>query len=53
MTKTIIITTGGSGGHMVPAESIAKGLIKRGFKVVFVTDKRGKSFKNLKEVNFE
>lgn len=49
--NTIIITTGGSGGHMVPAESIAKGLIDRGFKIVFMTDKRGNSFKSLKDVH--
>ncbi len=50
MTKTIVLTTGGSGGHIFPAQSVASELIKRGYKVVFITDKRGKDFQNLPEV---
>ena len=49
MTK-IIITTGGTGGHIFPAEAIAKGLLKAGYEVVFMTDKRGATFRKLTEV---
>jgi len=50
MTQTIVLTTGGSGGHIFPAQSVAAELIKKGFKVVFITDKRGNAFQNLPEV---
>ena len=39
--KKVIITTGGTGGHIFPAESIAKGLVDAGYEVRFITDKRG------------
>lgn len=45
-----IVTTGGSGGHIFPAEAISQALIGKGFDVVFVTDKRGKAFQGLKGV---
>ncbi len=34
--KKVIITTGGTGGHIYPALSVAKGLIKREVDVLFV-----------------
>ncbi len=34
--KKVIITTGGTGGHIYPALSVAKGLIKRDVDVLFV-----------------
>ncbi|MDD4520317.1 MAG: undecaprenyldiphospho-muramoylpentapeptide beta-N-acetylglucosaminyltransferase [Alphaproteobacteria bacterium] len=40
----IIITTGGSGGHIFPAEATALELLKKGFDILFVTDKRGLNF---------
>lgn len=49
-TQPIVITTGGSGGHIFPAEAIAEALLNRGFRVVFITDKRGTSFQRLKGV---
>jgi len=49
MTK-IIITTGGTGGHIFPAEAIAKGLLEAGYQVIFMTDKRGATFRKLNEV---
>lgn len=43
----IVVTTGGSGGHIFPAEAICSALIQNGYRVVFVTDKRGKAFASL------
>ena len=48
--KKIIITTGGTGGHIFPAESIAKGLVDAGYEVMFITDKRGAEYRKLTEV---
>ena len=50
MTQTIVLTTGGSGGHIFPAQSVAAELVKKGYNVVFITDKRGNAFQNLPEV---
>ena len=46
----IIVTTGGSGGHIFPAEAIASALVERGADVVFITDKRGSAFQGMKNV---
>ena len=43
-----IVTTGGSGGHIFPAEAISRALIDKGIRVAFVTDKRGQAFQGLK-----
>ncbi len=42
--KKIVLTAGGSGGHVFPAEALAKELTARGVRVAFVTDRRGNSF---------
>ena len=48
----ILIATGGTGGHVFPAYSLAKNLIKNNYDVEIVTDKRGfkflKKYKDLK-----
>ncbi len=46
----VIVTTGGSGGHIFPAEAIAGALCEQGVRVAFVTDKRGQAFQGLKGV---
>lgn len=46
----IVVTTGGSGGHIFPAEAIAAALVEQNYRVVFVTDKRGAAFHSLPTV---
>lgn len=41
---TIVLATGGTGGHLFPAEALAKELQARGKTIVVMTDKRGKSY---------
>ena len=38
----IILTAGGTGGHVFPAESLAEELSNRGYELALVTDSRGK-----------
>lgn len=42
--KQILISAGGTGGHMFPAEALARDLIGRGYRVALATDVRGKSY---------
>jgi UDP-N-acetylglucosamine--N-acetylmuramyl-(pentapeptide) pyrophosphoryl-undecaprenol N-acetylglucosamine transferase len=44
MGKKIIFTTGGTGGHVLPATDMMKHFSELGYDVVLVTDKRGKNF---------
>ncbi|MFT7087337.1 MAG: undecaprenyldiphospho-muramoylpentapeptide beta-N-acetylglucosaminyltransferase [Rickettsiales bacterium] len=44
MTKTIILATGGTGGHIFPAQAIAKELGKQGFKIVVFGDKNYRKY---------
>ncbi len=39
--RAIILTAGGTGGHMFPAVALGEALLKRGHRVVFATDARG------------
>lgn len=39
----IILTAGGTGGHVFPAESLAEELSARGYELALVTDSRGKN----------
>ena len=41
MTKKIIFSTGGTGGHIFPAINLMKHFFGKGYKVVLVTDTRG------------
>lgn len=40
----IVLTTGGTGGHIFPAEALAAELLGRGFALALITDRRGKEF---------
>lgn len=42
--KQILISAGGTGGHMFPAEALARDLIGRGFRVALATDVRGQKY---------
>jgi UDP-N-acetylglucosamine--N-acetylmuramyl-(pentapeptide) pyrophosphoryl-undecaprenol N-acetylglucosamine transferase len=49
----ILIATGGTGGHVFPAYSLAKNLIKNNYEVEIVTDKRGFKFlEQYKDIKF-
>ena len=43
-TGAILLAAGGTGGHMCPAEALARALIARGRRVILVTDRRGRGF---------
>lgn len=50
--KLLVLSSGGTGGHIFPAISLSKKLIDEGYKVVFFTDVRGeKYFKDIKGVD--
>jgi len=42
--RTIVLAAGGTGGHMFPAEALARELLGRGLDVALVTDRRGQAF---------
>ena len=44
MSKKIIFTTGGTGGHIFPAINLMKFFSKKGNEILLVTDLRGKNF---------
>jgi UDP-N-acetylglucosamine--N-acetylmuramyl-(pentapeptide) pyrophosphoryl-undecaprenol N-acetylglucosamine transferase len=41
----IVLAAGGTGGHLFPAEALARELLSRGRRVVLVTDRRAAAFK--------
>ncbi len=40
----VVLAAGGTGGHLFPAEALARELMGRGHKVALMTDKRGHAF---------
>ena len=53
MIKKILIATGGTGGHVFPAYSLANSL-KEDYNVILTTDKRGLNYlKNYKNIAFK
>ena len=46
MNKKIIFSTGGTGGHILPAINLMNHFFDIGYEVVLVTDQRGTKFLN-------
>ena len=44
MSKKIIFSAGGTGGHILPAINLMKYFFEKGYEVVLITDKRGSNF---------
>ena len=44
MSKKIIFSGGGTGGHIFPAINLMKHFFDKGYKVLLVTDERGNNF---------
>ena len=44
MNAHIVLTTGGTGGHLFPAQALARALLTRGYRVSLITDLRGGNF---------
>ncbi len=42
--KPVVLAAGGTGGHMFPAQALARALLARGREVVLITDRRGGGF---------
>lgn len=40
-SKLILLSSGGTGGHMTPAQALGADLLARGYRVEVITDKRG------------
>ena len=43
-TNPVVLATGGSGGHVFPAQALAVELMRRKRKLALVTDRRGIAF---------
>ncbi len=43
-TGPVVLAAGGTGGHVFPAESLARVLMRRGHRLIFVTDRRGGAY---------
>jgi UDP-N-acetylglucosamine--N-acetylmuramyl-(pentapeptide) pyrophosphoryl-undecaprenol N-acetylglucosamine transferase len=42
--KLVALAAGGTGGHLFPAEALARELMARGYRVALITDRRGQTF---------
>lgn len=42
--QSILLSAGGTGGHVIPAVTLANRLLSKGSTVTFVTDRRGESY---------
>lgn len=45
--RLIVLSAGGTGGHVMPAQALALDLLSRGFRVEVFTDARGLKFRSL------
>ncbi|MGH6877594.1 MAG: glycosyltransferase, partial [Rhizomicrobium sp.] len=41
---TIVLSAGGTGGHLFPAQALAGELARRGRRIVVMTDRRGRNY---------
>lgn len=44
MSKVCVVAAGGTGGHMFPAEALAREMAGRGWRIVLATDRRGEAY---------
>jgi UDP-N-acetylglucosamine--N-acetylmuramyl-(pentapeptide) pyrophosphoryl-undecaprenol N-acetylglucosamine transferase len=42
----IVLSSGGTGGHVFPAQALAKTLLARGYRLALITDRRGDAYKD-------
>jgi len=42
--RLIVLAAGGTGGHVFPAEALARELLGRGYKLALITDRRGGAY---------
>ena len=53
MSKKIVFTAGGTGGHIFPAINLMRNFSDKGYEVLLVTDSRGETFiKKYSELKF-
>lgn len=46
-SKLILLSSGGTGGHITPAQALARDLVSRGYRVELVTDDRGMKYETM------
>lgn len=48
-SKLILLSAGGTGGHITPAQALGRDLLSRGYRVEMMTDTRGQKYEHLFE----
>jgi len=46
-SNLVLLSAGGTGGHMFPAQALGADLLSRGFEVAIATDQRGKKYEEM------
>ncbi len=49
--RTLVLAVGGTAGHVFPAKALGQEMLKRGWKVSFVTDERGEAHGGIEGVS--